>query len=332
MDKSPSTLRAPDLGFLGVWQRIVFSPDGKLLAGRKGTGTLIVWDVATLRPQATLEQPLAPLAFSSAGESLRVAAPEQFEVVDVSSRRARRESVIPPSDLDLSRSALAYCETTGLLACQSEQGSLQLVDRATGQITPIPVAKDSVVNFGFSPRGDWFGTGELQLSNNVVNANGVIRLRDGRTGVALAALIHNTGLICSFAFSPDGLTLASGTSDAGITLWDMPKRKVVRTLKGHRQPVNGLAFSPDGKGLASGGSDGTVKLWRVAPDRQIDRELASINFAGNDPTTSRVNVGWVAFSPDGNTLAALSRDGNILRLWRAASGEEIKSTEAAGVR
>jgi WD40 repeat protein len=332
MDKPPSTLGAANLGFLGTYQRIVFSPDGKLLASRVGISALVVWDVATLRQQATLERPLVPLAFSSSGESLRVAAPEQFEVIEVGSRRARKESVIQPSDLDLSRASLAYSETAGRVVCLSEQRLLQLVDQATGQITTVPTTKDSIMKFDLSPRGDLLVTGELQVSNAVVSADGIIRLRDGRTGIPLGALAEHTGSICSLAFSPDGQILASGTSDAGITLWDVLTRKVVRTLKGHRQPVNGLAFSPDGKGLASGGTDGTVKLWRVALDRKIDRELASLKFADNETPGTRPSVGWVGFSPDGNTLAALSRDGNTLRLWRAASWEEVKATETASFR
>jgi WD40 repeat protein len=63
-------------------------------------------------------------------------------------------------------------------------------------------------------------------------------------------------------FSPDGGTLASGSQDGTVRLWDAASGAERRTLQGHIQPVYCLSFSPDGHILASG--DGrTVHLWDV---------------------------------------------------------------------
>ena len=75
-------------------------------------------------------------------------------------------------------------------------------------------------------------------------------------------------MVCCVAFSPDGKTLASGSEDKTIKLWDVATGKEQATLKGHTEWVKSVAFSPDGKTLASGSGDSTIKLWDVATGKE----------------------------------------------------------------
>lgn len=114
--------------------------------------------------------------------------------------------------------------------------------------------------------------------------------------------------IYSVAFNRDGRTVAAGTGDGKIWLWDATTGERKTILSGHRGAVRSVAFSRNGKWLASGGSDGTVRLWSVTG------ETGKTLFAG------RAGAVWsVAFSPDGQTVAAAVADGTA-RLWRVATG------------
>ncbi len=66
-------------------------------------------------------------------------------------------------------------------------------------------------------------------------------------------LTGHTGNVPRVAFSPDGHTLATGSFDNTVRLWDVtdPRHPTsLATLTGHTNAVNSVAFSPDGRTLA----------------------------------------------------------------------------------
>jgi WD40 repeat protein len=123
---------------------------------------------------------------------------------------------------------------------------------------------------------------------------------------------HDRTVWC-LAFSPDSRTLATGSGDGTVKLWDAGTGRLLRTQAAHRGFVHALAFSPDGRRLATGSRDFTVRLWDV----RTGTETATL-------TGHRDAVRAVAFTPDGSALVSAGED-YTLRWWNPPSTEEVAS-------
>ncbi|KAA6213902.1 hypothetical protein CP973_32525 [Streptomyces albofaciens JCM 4342] len=122
---------------------------------------------------------------------------------------------------------------------------------------------------------------------------------------------EHTGAVNAVAFSRDGRTLATGSVDRTVKLWDTTTNHMLGTLIGHVGPVYALAFSPDGRILATAGDDSTVRLWDVVHRRQLAVLTGPVG-----------RVVSLSFSPDGRTLASGST-GNAVRLWDVATRRPV---------
>lgn len=63
--------------------------------------------------------------------------------------------------------------------------------------------------------------------------------------------------------SEAGNEIFSGSIDNDIKVWDVRKRAVSYTLRGHQDIITSLNVSPDGQSLLSNSMDSTVRTWDI---------------------------------------------------------------------
>ncbi|PCE24299.1 WD40 repeat domain-containing protein [Burkholderia ubonensis] len=133
---------------------------------------------------------------------------------------------------------------------------------------------------------------------------------------AISAYLHgHRKPVFSVAFSEDGKTLASGSYDGSVMLWDVEQHKPIANMTGHGEEVYGVAFRPHARQVASANEDGTVTLW------DVDSRKSVAVFRGHQGTVTSV-----AFSPDGKLLASGGADRTIM-IWSVESGRPVATLD-----
>lgn len=182
--------------------------------------------------------------------------------------------------------AVAFSPNSAMLASSGADGNARLWDAATGRERAVCKAETS----------ETVSPASIKLWKLGVGPN--------------RATLLDVGAMAGVAMSPDGKTLATGSWEGTVTLWNMNNGRERVKFKAHDEVASSVTFSPDGKRLATGGWDHDVKLWDVATGKEM------LTLKGN----SRIYC--VTFSPDGKLLASGTRD-RMARLWDVDTGKEL---------
>jgi WD40 repeat protein len=228
-----------------------------------------------------------------------------------------------------------------------------------GTLLRILPHSDTVKNLSFSPDGStlvtdtWDGTVRLWMisdgsllqkyghstptsitdiifnHNNITGttlasvcgtAREMLYLREVSNNCRVIKVEGHSNAVSTASFSPDGLTLATGSWDSTINLWHVPDGVLIKTLEEFTYGISNIAFSPDGATLASGSGippaagAGILNVWNV-PDSQL-------NYSISDRGANNVS-----FSPDGSILASSSTKSEAVTLWRASDGTPLHRLE-----
>jgi serine/threonine protein kinase len=125
----------------------------------------------------------------------------------------------------------------------------------------------------------------------------------------IATLAGHHGCVLALAFAPNRDLLASGGVDGQVRLWSFTSRlpSELTLADGRRGEIYAVAFAPDNRTLAFGA--GTIEP-RLCLARVSERGVVTLAAV----LAERSLVKAIAFSPDGNLLAAAGH-ARTIRLW-----------------
>jgi WD40 repeat protein/mono/diheme cytochrome c family protein len=335
-----------------------FSPDGKLLAVA-GFHEVLLYENNGAKLAARLiglSERVQSLRFSPDGQWLGVAGGDparegEIQVWDVAKRKLAISTVISYDSLY----GLSWSPDSKLIAFGCPDNTVRAIEAATGkQVMQMGSHSDWVMSTTFSVKGDHVISGGRDMSVKLTEI-AEQRFVDNVTSITPGAL---KGGVTALATHPKFEEMVAGGSD-GLPKVYRIFREVKREIGDDAQfiadlfPINGrvfsVRFSPDGKRIAYGGGlDRAGELVVCSYDftNEVPKELRDL--MGKVPGSRKPEeqkqlddykkqgiheiaraaiphseIYSVAFSPDGNMIAAGGSDG-MVRLFNATNGSVIK--------
>lgn len=299
-------LRVPESW--GGGEKVVFSPDGKLIAATEpGLGFVRVWEAETGKVihAVHLGGAAMSIAFSPDGKTFAAGSwgDNLIRLWDVATWKETTKPATSPPESWVG--ALAISPDGKTLAVGTGKGVIHLLDPESGaERKRLSGSRAQVMSLVFTADGQELAAG---------CGDEVVRIWDVATGKA-ATIRGHTKSVFPVALSPDGDRLASSGFDGTTRIVAARDGSLKRKIE---ESSESLAASPDGKTLACGKS-GRISLCDFA----TGDEVRSLSMPG-----SGSRICGLAFSSDGKLVVAGSDDAKVA-IFEAGTGKLVRAIDA----
>jgi WD40 repeat protein len=296
--------------FLGHFQSITFSPNGRTLVyreagvpvtGRGPWGKILIWDV---------------------GRSRLIR-----ELTDL----------FPVGDLTLSPDGkmLAWADTVG----GPSKPGVSLYELATGRKRRILTRDERAPGpeiLAFSPDGRFLAFSERAARRLDGGSVGVWDLKTGKVERTI-----RTGWVRSMTFGGRGKLLACGNGNGTVQVLDVTSGERKATLRGTKNSAGvAVAFVGRGKRLVAVNTDQRVTVWDTQTGKEVNRRTGLAKVVKRRSASGARMRKWfgrilaappMALSDDGRLVALGSRDGTVRVLDVPTGNPPAKGREGRSV-
>ena len=253
----------------GPWHMVIASSDGSLVAAKRHSGEIGVWQVAdgqrVLKRIAPFAETYDELSFSLTGNELALANHElgRVEVVDLRTGEIKRQLASKSCTHAMFSANGRVLVFEGYPSDAATARELRLVDWPSGNLRATAPARSIYCGtLALSPEGRWMAS----AGDRTVN------LYDTQTGRLVHELFGHRGAIRKVVFSPDSRRLATAGVGEGVKLWHVATgQHLLEFSAANNAPATECDFSPDGCCLAFATEDHVMHFIRLAEPQTLRR-------------------------------------------------------------
>jgi WD40 repeat protein len=281
------------------------SPDGKQVVTAGSDRMAIVWDASTGGVQHVLaghRDTVIDARFSPDGDHVVTAS------ADRTAKLWRAGALVHTFPTSGEARVAAFTPDGSRVGIGSSDGVVTIWDVKSGHRTAqLREHRGAISSLSFDHAGRMLTSSE----------DGTARL-----WTAEGPLLHtaspsspsNSGVVAA-QFSPDGRTIATGSADGLVGLWEVATARI-RRLEGHTGVVLAVSFSGDGSRLVTASIDGTARIW---------------DMTGQLISTLQGRSGgaiWSAQFDDTGRLVATTGVDGVVDIWDSQRGQLVASWRA----